>query len=111
MSTQHTPGPWTIADDLDRIECIGIYGGTQLVAEIRDPETIKLDERAVEEAMMRSNAHLIAAAPELLEALRLAQNKIAYLSTKLGKRCPLDLSPVNTDNAVRNAIAKAEGRI
>ncbi len=100
MSTQHTPGPWTIADDLDRIECIGIYGGTQLVAEIRDPETIKLDERAVEEAMMRSNAHLIAAAPELLEALRLAQNKIA-----------LDLSPVNTDNAVRNAIAKAEGRI
>ncbi len=58
----HTPGPWTImAMDAD-IGCRTILGGRSYFA---ITETVGLSDDDED----RANAHLIAAAPELLEAL------------------------------------------
>lgn len=65
----HTPGPWKIADNLTKWDSLEIYVSptNTLVAEIRDPEFLQeTPERATEEATMRVNARLIAAAPDLV---------------------------------------------
>ena len=99
MSNQtHTPGPWTIKTDLGiPLQILGApteknprYNpitrcGTTFIAPTSD------------EAM--ANARLIAAAPELLEALK---NLLAYLETE-------DMRPLNM-NLARAAIAKATGK-
>lgn len=63
MKTQHTPGPWTVDDN----GFIYDYAGNT----IADPHCsdIDLDER-------EANARLIAAAPELLNALERLYNAI-----------------------------------
>ncbi len=56
-TTHHTPGPWTINDcGNQRLDVWGAKGTNKIVAEV-----IKHDEQA-------TNAHLIAAAPDLLKA-------------------------------------------
>jgi hypothetical protein len=102
MTQTHTPGPWEIADDLKTMDCIGIYGANnQLVAEIRDPESVKPQEREAEEALFRANARLIAAAPELLEELKtLVQLVAAHIPDEAD----------NWNRAALAAITKAEGR-
>jgi hypothetical protein len=106
MNTQtevkHTPGPWRIGDAGRTVfgppngnpapEIIAtIYGGTS-------------DQAAVTRALkMKSNARLIAAAPELLDA---AKGLVWAWNHPLGTK--------GTDAyaaALENAIAKAEGRI
>lgn len=70
----HTPGPWRIIDDMGTMDSIGIYGTkqNQLVAEIRDPEypVSQLVKRGLEIEIMRANARLIAAAPEMFSLLK-----------------------------------------
>lgn len=62
MNPQHTPGPWSVAVDLDGRECV-----------VSEPDRVFLVRHDVwAEGMrqeMEANARLIAAAPELLEAL------------------------------------------
>ena len=79
--TTHTQGPYRVIDNLKELDCIGIYAadGT-LIAEIRDPESTKEPERSQEIARMRSNARLLACAPELVEALELALVTIKRLT-------------------------------
>jgi hypothetical protein len=90
--TKHTPGPWSLKDDL-------IYGpdGITIVSADGLMENYGPPDRSMEENY--ANARLIAAAPELLEALKgLFKNNQdidAYLQAK--------------DKAVQ-AIAKAEGK-
>lgn len=100
MNTQHTPGPWMIFDDGD----IGS-------ASVRTPDTTVVRSGTVKgqtigEAM--SNARLIAAAPELLAALRAISAMDAI--TTVGSDSQVRDYLYAAVNAARAAIAKAEGK-
>jgi|CXWL01.1.fsa_nt_gi hypothetical protein len=95
--SQFTPGPWTIRHEFN------VFGGDRLVANTGgrggnvNPEGIRRENLA--------NARLIAAAPELLEALKQCDALLAVtdsLEAMQDQRHPL--------NAARAAIAKAEGK-
>ena len=90
MISKHTPGPW----DMDE----GDYGIYQI--ETSDQIAEVFSHHPDEE--LKANARLIAAAPELLEALR------ELLEYDGGAFCVCD-DPYAMDRA-RAAIAKAEGR-
>lgn len=106
MTTNHTPGPWT--------QTIGAWGnigadndsrgnGSVQVASISLPS----ENEPAWAAEGKANARLIAAAPDMLEALR----EMTDLAYKLAMASP-DLNP-EVDRIIpkaRAAIAKAEGR-
>lgn len=71
MKTQHTPGPWQLNAD-NRIVFVPTNGfGNDNIAFI-NPEGKAPD-------LMEANARLIAAAPDLLEALKLAKEELTFL--------------------------------
>ncbi len=88
-NAKHTPGPWTIFDDSDG-EVLTIQPmSAQLV--VCDPDDVSTN---------RANAYLIAAAPELLEALkRVLQNMPKDLS----------LDGLQLESDLKSLIAKATG--
>lgn len=97
--SKHTPGPWK-AEDLNNMGGAIVTAGSREVA-----RTWGYDM-----ADMAANARLIAAAPEMLDALKAAQSRLC-------EHCPGyrdDLGQIgdHTDEclAAINAIAKAEGR-
>jgi hypothetical protein len=71
MESKHTPGPWQIYKDRNRIDRYpGIDGVTRTVIVFGvDGESNGVRGQNYEESL--ANAHLIAAAPELLDALEL----------------------------------------
>lgn len=89
MKTQHTPGPWIIESGVGFYSIIcrdgGKYDGATIAHEVCNGE---------------ANANLIAAAPDLLEACKLAEANLApaYSSDHLVMK------------SLRVAIAKAEGK-
>lgn len=88
MKTQHTPGPWKLAQGTTCIE--NAYGG--LIARV-----------FVESAACDADARLIAAAPDLLAALHAFNDAYSFISEK---------APAPLQHAVRKAraaIAKAKG--
>lgn len=93
MSTQHTPGPWKFAHD--RNDLIVHDGDDVAYVDTLIPERPKAEQRA--------NARLIAAAPELLEAARIALAESERANAHFG----MDTSPATM--ALRAAIAKATG--
>lgn len=90
---KHTPGPWTVVNwgtkskIIHGLLCIATTGNQQTSSETD------------------ADARLIAAAPELLEALHRVVGELVYMDEKL---------PYSNANAaldiVRAAIAKAEGK-
>lgn len=106
MSSQHTPGPWEIHDGGK----FGSYGDNgPSVCAVTGPGLCQpLFDLCgpASEMQCRANAALIAAAPELLEALRgLSDAVIEYGRTVAEWDRVLD-----ADKAARAAIAKAEGK-
>ena len=96
MSAQHTPGPWKLdgaanTNDLDIIAPTGRI--TMLDCEISE----------VSEDVLTANARLIAAAPELLAALRAAEEWAEHIEDDESR------VPVDVRLAMRAAIAKATG--
>lgn len=71
MKTEHTPGPWKAVEERQVFraggkECIvgvDVMAGTEAIARVHNLGGDRLKE-------MQANARLIAAAPEMLEALR-----------------------------------------
>lgn len=59
--TKHTPGPWETNDKRPQCNGIGIFSGSQFLAFVGDSDS---------QTPCEANARLIAAAPDLLEALR-----------------------------------------
>lgn len=108
MSEQkHTPGPWLIDEGAEMQEP-GFYGAPG------DPNgyhAISADGWRVTGFIGEANAKLIAAAPELLEALRKAEFRLAKL-VALNDEEPGIASPDDAAalEQVRAAVAKAEGR-
>lgn len=116
--TQHTPGPWVIHLTDDRSEETGlIHGGYDAMYHICDtgiagsyntlanPNTytdLAIVQRQIEVA--RANARLIAAAPDLLQALQTLFNALGQI--KQGIITDID---ANMDCAYA-VITKAEGR-
>lgn len=89
MTTKHTPGPWTIEIPSNGCDRYIIHGKSfeEICATCLDTEH-----------EMQANARLIAAAPELLEACKMALSCMA----------PEDNDA--TARTLRSAIAKAEGK-
>jgi hypothetical protein len=92
--TAHTPGPWNIQHDFN------VFGGRRLVASAGGHSSNQ--HPLAVDAENRANASLIAAAPDLLKAVRhLFACDMAGSSVDF--RC-------DGCEAARAAIAKAEGR-
>ena len=90
MSAQHTPGPWTQGTSENGVECVWLDGHTESVRDMGDDGTwIDCNTEA--------NARLIAAAPDLLEALRSLLDALPSATTHPAIR------------SARAAIAKATG--
>jgi hypothetical protein len=87
METTHTPGPWTYKDDFELV-----------VVPKNDPQADAICEITGNPSEQFANARLIAAAPELLEALYLV---IMDFEHEGGFINP------DTIEATRNAIQKA----
>ena len=88
---KHTPGPWVLD------EVVGaVYATTKEGAYVRLADTFNTEDEIPEEEDA-ANLHLIAAAPELLAALKAIRKEYAGISDTWSK-------------AADTAIAKAEGR-
>jgi hypothetical protein len=105
---KHTPGPWDIVQDAPlnpraRFN-IGSRGPGGLATYVC---TIKTEKHLALDGNEEANARLIAAAPDLLEALRglLRETRAKNPSPKVGK----DFSLLVHIEGARKAIAKAEG--
>lgn len=99
---KYTPGPWFIEDNGRAISSNAVTGIALVsMANIRygwdGPDFVTASHRA-------ANARLIAAAPELLEALKYCRNKIAYMQAH-GEW----YSPGRAIEMADAAIAKATG--
>ncbi len=95
---KHTPGPWRVAPPSDypqdpRLHVDASTRGYVALCGVRD------------DLEAQANAHLIAAAPELLEACRFAADVLADLTTEAFR--------TGADKPIRDVlaavIAKAEG--
>ena len=98
MSAKHTPGPWTTQNDGRDI--INIQHSNN------DPGAIsmtlaKVIARMTWRSQAEANARLIAAAPDLLEALKACDEAMSYMSE-------YDI-PITLPDMVKAAIAKAIG--
>jgi hypothetical protein len=108
--TQHTPGPWETpgTDDGDRVISASIKGKRHTLAHVYGGDDPKLNVHTA--ATRDANARLIAAAPEMLKALRV----LALIGDDgVLARIESDKLAWTALNAVRGiaraAISKAEG--
>ena len=97
MSAAHTPGPWWVTDS-------GVRDSGGYICHTKPPTHYpdQNERYAKEVAERKANARLIAAAPELLQALRRAVLALAFAA---------ESSPAMQDDyeAVSAVIAKATG--
>ena len=102
MSAAHTPGPWAEFEPTDTLHAVRSVLG-KIVADVGYSGTIEGD---------KANARLIAAAPDLLEALCIAKKFMEIASD-----WSVDEAEINGDmrstydwlEIVNSAIAKATG--
>ena len=99
MSNKHTPAPWHYSPEVSRKSNHLVYGSSEannnmLIA--------NCGSFGATEDEIKANAHLIASAPELLEAL---ESIIAMHDKKMGKSA-VDLRL----GLARAAISKAKGQ-
>jgi hypothetical protein len=109
MTNRHTPGPWLVWDSkgTERIDhTTGVYRqldstDEQIIALCDEDLSLSSDEQL-------ANARLIAAAPELLEALEELAERAAILSALSPRSAASTLLGMAHTKAKR-AIAKARG--
>lgn len=89
----HTPGPW---------RAIKAPHGVIDILDGRDRDIVTVYGGGVETESQEANAHLMAAAPDLLDALRTLTDNIEHAFPGLAHLGPVAFA--------RSAIAKAEGR-
>lgn len=100
MKSKHTPGPWKTAEfGIENHERITITSGQKTICNTGDESRLLI---SLEEA--RANAHLIAAAPEMLEAAEALLERLNHLSSNAAKH----VFHKQFDD-LANVIAKARG--
>lgn len=99
---KHTPGPWAhINPDGFTVRHPQVYSDTGPVCNATWLGDVRIDE-------LRANARLIAAAPELLEALQSSEKKIVAMFDAISRGSGEDFSKNDPDVLkIRAAIAKA----
>jgi predicted adenine nucleotide alpha hydrolase (AANH) superfamily ATPase len=104
MAAKFTPGPWKYVATSDS-QLIQQTRTDLLVAEVAQDETY---DEAADVAEAEANAHLIAAAPELFEALTKILKHVEDMELeRKGNQCTL----CHTYRMIGHAaLAKAEGR-
>lgn len=113
--TKHTPGPWEVALHNDGRDEGYIRTGARYDGAMHPPAVARVCKRGIGRfAEVQANARLIAAAPELLVALRATLPLLVQLGDHIGNgpvTGPGSLG-IRCDviEAARAAIAKAEGR-
>lgn len=101
MKTQHTPGPWSV--------CSHSWSDTSIYAKEDDSYRvcrlsmlpISEENQSMLESEMDANALLIAAAPDLLEALEVVENSIQTTGF---------FRDSSMHGMIQAAIAKAKGK-
>ena len=89
---KHTPGPWS-AEEYDKLSEFSINAAKRQIARTNG-HNLDVDEH-------EANAHLIAAAPELYEALQYIQRWLNETGLDVHQSVP---------QMINAALAKAEGR-
>jgi hypothetical protein len=116
-ATVHTPGPWEVKGNI--LKCTGPYG----------KYLFKLEEMPGTGSEAEPNARLIAAAPDMLAALKAARDMLVHLSQSTDSYCeiceshapkspdpmgrvvgPVPHEPDCPLGMAESAIARAEGR-
>ena len=92
MATNYTQGPWSVETEDGRTY---VTGGASKLAIVLWPNS----------GIPNKNARMMAAAPNMLSALRMAESFIA----KLEDDTDYTEGQVETLNAIRSAIFRAEG--
>lgn len=109
----HTPGPYVVEETTHvtegRYSC-GVYCDDKTGSLVAQVGGFRYVLRGLEET--QANARLFAAAPDMLEALRLAEAALLYEAEMRSAACDPEYSaPITAVLAkVETAIAKAEGR-
>lgn len=96
MTTTHTPGPWTLGEKRDSCR------------RVNDPEGFGIVSVIATDEQSEANAALIAAAPELLAALRKLEALVDGWENTLTEKAGAVVSAHLA--TARAAIAKAEGQ-
>lgn len=106
---KHTQGPWKVS--IDGITVIHDCGKLGLLPLFLQPlETRIFEKPRLPISEMQANAHLIAAAPEMLEALEQALRLIAVAEINNAfKDCALPLIGMKTISSMEALIKKAKG--
>jgi hypothetical protein len=99
MNWKHTPGPWF----LSKSKHIGGEHVVAMLAEDKGDRSLVVHAQHGDPIQDEANAHLIAAAPELLKALDLALEYWAHRQQRYSNRLPVWVV------AARAAIIKATG--
>jgi hypothetical protein len=100
MSAGFTPGPWELADENN--QCCSVLLGTKHNLNCTlDRYDYCTGQLVISREEMLANAHLVAAAPELLEVLKELHESASYWSE-------YDV-PIGMVDRIRSAITKATG--
>jgi hypothetical protein len=104
-NSKHTPGPWKAFDTY-----VGFDDG-RLVANCIQMKQSNLIKEAAMYEEAKQNAALIAAAPELLEALELLADAISNCPEYVGamRSFGFDIDVVDAIRSAKQTIAKANG--
>ena len=104
--SKHTPGPWVSFRPNDMSDSLKIYCGTHCIA------SVGMGDDPIE--VINANAHLIAAAPDLYDALELFVDVFGtdfVLNGKIvDKPAQIWWPIVVIYKAAKKALAKAEGK-
>jgi hypothetical protein len=95
MKTEFTPGPWVIDWNVSRLDVFSADAATLVATLQRSMMSPGIDSTA------KANARLIAAAPDLYDALQACHEAMQYMSE-------YDI-PINLPGKVEAALNKARG--
>ena len=101
-NAKHTPGPWFIDHSMKRFAEPGHIAISAANHAVLAQVVVRMDDEDEDSGWLLANAHLIAAAPELLEALQRLSDQCERLRLSGQKE-------TDAERKARAAIAKATG--